>query len=563
MVKLLSDVCLGVIQDSLDKIPNVGSYLPTVFKEKLIERLASHDQLTPSYLPVISYNLFTKSLRQLKLYKCSQVNDHMLQLLASSGCKLEVIIIVGCVNVTDTGIQALTTHQKELVSVKFRKLKCLTGRGLDQISSSCLEHVDLRHCHSVSFEGVSRLVQRNPTVKTLRIAGIEERACENGFSSKIQEVYQQKCQEIVDIAATLRGSLEELDTELNQLNDECLCALAKYCPNLKRLNLHGSSRISGDALIKFSMGCTSLQMLDLSYCSNFAKLPGSEALWILPASLSELSLCGILLEDETIFVECLQRLKNLKVVRLCGVTALNDDTLTQILSHIGENLTFLDLCGGVMGKLTDEGLESIPKYCMNLEHLALSLLSEITGFTLIPLFKDTSRAMKFRKLNLSFRRLDQDFLHVVVTSCHNLEMLDVSGLTFITDDILLLIAENCRSLTEIGLKGCRQVTDYGVRELVRCCNFKSMVLAGIHNLTDSSIFALANTCHYLEEIYLNGCAQVSPTAVRYLTDCCIPRLFVKHATPNARPNQLMARNLDTGEFCPVDLMQYRSSAGRC
>ena len=43
-----------------------------------------------------------------------------------------------------------------------------------------------------------------------------------------------------------------------------------------------------------------------------------------------------------------------------------------------------------------------------------------------------------------------------------------------------------------------------------------MVLAGIHNLTDSSIFALANTCHYLEEIYLNGCAKVSPAAVRYL-----------------------------------------------
>ena len=62
-----------------------------------------------------------------------------------------------------------------------------------------------------------------------------------------------------------------------------------------------------------------------------------------------------------------------------------------------------------MGKLTDEGLESIPKFCMNLEHLALSLLSEITGATLIPLFKDTSRAMKFRKLNLSFRKVRHTF----------------------------------------------------------------------------------------------------------------------------------------------------------
>ena len=100
MVKLLSDVCLGVIQQSLDKIPHVGSYLPTVFKEKLVERLAWHDQLTPAYLPAISYNLFTTTLRQLNLYKCEQVTDHVLQLLASAKCKLEFIGIVRCVNVT-------------------------------------------------------------------------------------------------------------------------------------------------------------------------------------------------------------------------------------------------------------------------------------------------------------------------------------------------------------------------------------------------------------------------------------------------------------------------------
>ena len=100
MVKLLSDVCLGLIQTSLDKIPNVGSHLPTIFKEKLIERLAWHDQLTLAYLPVISYNLFTKSLRRLNLYKCEQVTDEMLLLLASSHCKLEHIRVVGCVNVT-------------------------------------------------------------------------------------------------------------------------------------------------------------------------------------------------------------------------------------------------------------------------------------------------------------------------------------------------------------------------------------------------------------------------------------------------------------------------------
>ena len=55
--------------------------------------------------------------------------------------------------------------------------------------------------------GVSRLAQRNPTIKTLRIGGIEEYGCENGVSSRSQEAYQQKYQEIVDIASTLRGNL--------------------------------------------------------------------------------------------------------------------------------------------------------------------------------------------------------------------------------------------------------------------------------------------------------------------------------------------------------------------
>ena len=33
----------------------------------------------------------------------------------------------------------------------------------------------------------------------------------------------------------------------------------------------------------------------------------------------------------------------------------------------------------------------------------------------------------------------------------------MSGLTFVTDEILDLIGENCHKLSEIGLKGCRQV----------------------------------------------------------------------------------------------------------
>jgi len=35
-------------------------------------------------------------------------------------------------------------------------------------------------------------------------------------------------------------------------------------------------------------------------------------------------------------------------------------------------------------------------------------------------------------------------------------------------------------------------------------------------------------------------------------DQCIPRVYFQHKVPNADPGQLMARNLDTGEYCRAD-----------
>ena len=59
--------------------------------------------------------------------------------------------------VSDVGILGLTECQDELVTIKLRKLKHLTGHGLDKITSPCLEHVDLRECQKVSFEGMCKL----------------------------------------------------------------------------------------------------------------------------------------------------------------------------------------------------------------------------------------------------------------------------------------------------------------------------------------------------------------------------------------------------------------------
>lgn len=99
MVKLLSDICLGVVQKSLDKNYNAQN-LPTMYKEVLLERICNHDQLTEAYTPHVARSLFSESLRRVNFYKCEQITDSILKLLKESRCKLECIIFSKCDNVT-------------------------------------------------------------------------------------------------------------------------------------------------------------------------------------------------------------------------------------------------------------------------------------------------------------------------------------------------------------------------------------------------------------------------------------------------------------------------------
>ncbi|XP_052770511.1 F-box/LRR-repeat protein 2-like [Mya arenaria] len=544
MVKTLSDISLNFIQNNLHKLDDVCK-LPTVYKELLLEQIAWHDLLTESYVPHMT-KLFSKSLTKINFYKCEQISDNLLKSIAASECKLESLSIIKCFGITDDGVQAITRNQTELKLLRLRGMKQLTDNALKLVWSENLIVVDLKQSSGISFKGVDTLAGRNRQIKELYLWGVAEHTHRSRSHEERMHAY------VISLAYHLGPSLEVLDTKLNQMCDECLVAVASYCPNMRILNLHGSSKISGQALTKFSIGCPGLKVLDLSFCTHLCSPPDVEALWTLPTSLTDLSLIGILLTDTQILVECLQRLRRLKCVKLCGVPALNDETLAQILEHIGAGLTLFDISGSVSASLTDKALEAVTQHCSSLEALHLSLIPNMTGTGLLPLLRDPVRATRLKGLAIGMKKLSYEVLSEVVAQCSNLERLHLSGVTCVDDEILTTLAQNCPGLSRLCIKGCRLVTDVGVCELARHCSLVSLVVSGVGSLTDASIFCLANCCPQLEEIYMNGCANISPVAVRYLKDCTIPRLFVGHATPNAAPDQLMARNLDTGQFCRVD-----------
>lgn len=85
---------------------------------------------------------------------------------------------------------------------------------------------------------------------------------------------------------------------------------------------------------QLTQNCTSMRKLDLSYCVRLSQSPDNQSLWTLPVTLTNLSLCGIMLDDKEILVEALERLRNLQTIRLCGISCLDDETFTKVGTHL-------------------------------------------------------------------------------------------------------------------------------------------------------------------------------------------------------------------------------------
>ncbi|XP_066277811.1 F-box/LRR-repeat protein 20-like [Branchiostoma lanceolatum] len=540
MVRSLTESCLSCLACNLHSINRVGHYLATRHKELLLEWLVYHDRLTPEYLPHITYHLFSSGLRTVNFYKCQQVTDAVLTQLGDCGCKLRSITIHGCLEVTDAGMVALLQQQDELELLELRKLPHLVTDWAHAAISPVLEHLDLRGCTYVDASAVCRVVSTNPTISTIILAHCHR------LGENINTVVQQ-------IAESLNTNLEHLDVAGDHcLSDASLTAISTHCSNLKSLNLHGCRRVTAEALQELLVSCLHLQKLDLSYCYQVTTQTAPHILFHLPERLQFLSLCGVQLPyPQTL--EGLTKLRRLEELVLCGISNLTVEVMDMLLPKVGGSLVHLDLSGCTA--VDDVLLKSVSAHCVNLQRLVLSFCTQVTGVTLLPIFEDSERAQNITCLIFTACvSMSMEVLQVIASNCVNLERFHVAGLADVKDDLLLTLASNCSKLKNVTFKSCNQLTDASVCELSRCCPLREVVLSGVRSLTDRSILSLANSCQHLDCVYVSGCTQVTSAALRYLQDCCVKRVHIQHKTPNMDPNQLMAKNLDTGEYLRVDQM---------
>lgn len=544
MTKSLIDLCMFCIANNLENIKRAGSSLCKNDKELLLELLCDHDMFTAKRIPFVTKQLLSPTLTNIAFGYSGQVDDALLQKLALSRCKLRSFVLKNCPQVSDKGLSSLLKTQTDL---EFLHLKLssfqvhLTDKCLLTLRSSKLVSVKLDHIDQLSNNGVITLAKNCPNICELMLPGCKE--------------LNDSCIETVT-RTLLKGKLEVLElSEIHLLTDLSLLAIGSGdCPKLRELLLVGCNMISGAGLLQVTQGCPNLTSLDIGYCYRILNdgrtLVTANAF---PSNLLELTLHGVQMSSE-LLIDLVEKLDYIRELTLCGMKAVDDDSLEKICSAAGQTLRSLDLSGCAV--LTDAGLSAISKQCQAIESLKVSFCPNITGKSLKSLFRCPKRGQEFKAFVANgCKMFSVDVIAEIAASCPSLLVLRLAGMKDVDDQLLTAVAENCHQITRVSIKGCGLVSDVGVCELARMCPLEEVVVSGVSGLTDRSVFALANCCcSTLKEVYASGCSMITQAAINYLKDCCLKRIFVEHRVPNVDPDQVMAKNLDTGEFCRADLL---------
>ncbi|GAB4839688.1 F-box protein skp2a [Ancistrocladus abbreviatus] len=164
-------------------------------------------------------------------------------------------------------------------------------------------------------------------------------------------------------------------------------------------------------------------------------------------------------------------------------------------------------------QLEDDAVETIAKFCHDLQDLDLSKSFKLTDRSLYALAHGCTN---LAKLNISGCSAFSDAALAYLTGfCRKLKVLNLCGcVKAASDRALQAIAYNCRQLQYLNLGWCENVGDLGVTSLAfGCPDLRALDLCGCVLITDESVIALANGCQHLRSLGLYYCQNITDRAM--------------------------------------------------
>ena len=156
-------------------------------------------------------------------------------------------------------------------------------------------------------------------------------------------------------------------------------------------------------------------------------------------------------------------------MRACD--ALTEDSIVHIATRYAPSLTYLDIseCDDAV---TATGVAAIANHCVNLLSLSMSECSNMDDDVLHVL---SGKCVRLRELDIGLTNISDvgvvSFLAPLKTQPHassadgrrvSMRKLNLWSCIRVTDDTLAVVAEMCPNLTDLDVRMCSNITDYGV-----------------------------------------------------------------------------------------------------
>lgn len=303
-----------------------------------------------------------------------------------------------------------------------------------------------------------------------------------------------------------------------QLSNEGIVKLSSYQKSLAELDVALCPRVTDASLLAICSGLPNLKSLSVQRCRAVTDL-GISDLWKLDklANLN-ISECELIQGQGILKGLCQKPNLKFKELRLSHLGNISDDIVIRIAESL-PNLTVLDL-GFCYNAVTDRSVQSILSNIRYLRTLNLMMCEKVTdsgltgmGLKLIPSKINTLPEVTLKlplgsKAEIEIRR-DAKLKQGVMEMCEN---------DYLGSDFSGFSLKNLKGLQELNLSGCNRVSDVSLKHAFHLNELKNLELSYCQQITEEGLIFISKNNKSIESLNLDFCHNVNNEGVCHVVE---------------------------------------------
>ncbi|XP_007943388.1 dynein regulatory complex subunit 6 [Orycteropus afer afer] len=163
-------------------------------------------------------------------------------------------------------------------------------------------------------------------------------------------------------------------------------------------------------------------------------------------------------------------------------------------------------------------------HCRNLQELNVSDCTTLTDESMRHISEGCPGVLY---LNLSNTAITNRTMRLLPRNFHNLQNLSLAYCRKFTDKGLqyLNLGQGCHKLTYLDLSGCTQISVQGFRNIANSCSgIMHLVINDMPTLTDNCVKALVEKCSHITSIIFIGAPHISDCTFKALSSCNLRKI---------------------------------------